>query len=56
MKVSLSVGIAEVCFDSMHENMERVSQRADEALYQAKRSGRNRTVVHDFGKNGGFMN
>lgn len=42
LKVSVSVGITD---SKTSEPVDRVLHRADEALYQAKRSGRNRTVA-----------
>jgi len=45
---TLSIGIAEMRHKPADDNVERIIQRADDALYEAKRSGRNRTVV--FGK------
>ncbi|KAA0260187.1 MAG: diguanylate cyclase, partial [Chloroflexi bacterium] len=41
------IGIAELVREPPDENVERVIQRADEALYAAKAQGRNRTVVYD---------
>ena len=46
--ITLSIGIAEMRHEPADDNVERIIQRADDALYEAKRSGRNRTVV--FGK------
>ncbi len=43
-RVTFSAGIAEVAW---HEAVEAVLARADEALYVAKRAGRDRTVVAD---------
>lgn len=40
--ISISLGVAEYDRD---ESMERLVERADEALYQAKAEGRNRTLV-----------
>ncbi len=45
--ITLSMGIAELCTDPADKNIEQVVQRADHALYQAKQSGRNRTVIFD---------
>ena len=42
---TLSIGIAEMRRNPPDENVERVIQRADKALYKAKLSGRNRTVI-----------
>lgn len=44
--VTLSIGIAEICRKSEDENIERIIQRADKAMYQAKEQGRNRTVTY----------
>jgi diguanylate cyclase (GGDEF)-like protein len=46
--ITLSIGIAEVRRAPVDKNVERVIQRADEAMYTAKQSGRDRIVV--FGK------
>ncbi len=43
--VTLSIGISEVCRNPLDENVERVIQRADEAMYKAKQGGRNRAVI-----------
>ena len=42
LKATISVGVA--CFDG-HPDYQRVLRTADDALYQAKNSGRNRVVV-----------
>ena len=46
--ITLSVGITEMGHEPADDNVERIIQRADDALYEAKRSGRDRTVI--FGK------
>ncbi|HEY9151993.1 MAG TPA: sensor domain-containing diguanylate cyclase, partial [Anaerolineales bacterium] len=43
--LTLSIGIAEMRREATDDNVERVIQYADEALYKAKASGRNRTVI-----------
>ena len=43
--IMVSNGIAEIRHEPVDENVERIIQRADEALYKAKQSGRNRTVI-----------
>jgi diguanylate cyclase (GGDEF)-like protein len=43
--ITLSIGIAETRYEPMDENVERIIQCADEAMYKAKQSGRNRTVI-----------
>jgi diguanylate cyclase (GGDEF)-like protein len=44
---TISIGIAETRYEPMDENIERVIQRADAAMYEAKQSGRNRIVIFD---------
>jgi diguanylate cyclase (GGDEF)-like protein len=48
--ITLSIGIAEMRHEPADDNVERIIQRADDALYEAKRSGRNRTVVFGRGE------
>jgi|GEM_PF-1832889 len=43
--VTLSIGIAEMIHTPQDESVENVISRADEAMYAAKRAGRNRTVI-----------
>ncbi len=43
--LTLSIGIAETRYDPPDEVVERVIQRADDALYKAKQGGRNRSVI-----------
>jgi diguanylate cyclase (GGDEF)-like protein/PAS domain S-box-containing protein len=50
--ITLSVGIAESQYDPADENVERVIQRADDALYKAKRSGRNCTMIFGLDETG----
>ncbi len=45
LAVTLSIGIAEIWREPVDESVERVVQRADKALYAAKQTGRNRTVI-----------
>lgn len=47
LTVTLSIGIAEIWRDPADESVESVVQRADKALYTAKQTGRNRTVIFD---------
>jgi diguanylate cyclase (GGDEF)-like protein/PAS domain S-box-containing protein len=43
--ITLSIGIAEMRRKATDDNVERIIQRADDASYEAKRSGRNRAVI-----------
>ena len=43
--ITLSIGIAEIRRQTTDDNVDRIIQRADDALYEAKRSGRNRGVI-----------
>ena len=45
VQTTVSIGIS--LFSQEDIDLETVIQRADEALYEAKKSGRNRYVVHD---------
>jgi diguanylate cyclase (GGDEF)-like protein len=45
LAVTLSIGIAELQLDLVDENLETIVQRADKALYTAKSTGRNRTMI-----------
>ena len=45
LSVTLSIGIAEMRSNPADESVEQVVQRADKALYAAKQSGRNRTMI-----------
>ncbi|HVS77134.1 MAG TPA: GGDEF domain-containing protein, partial [Steroidobacteraceae bacterium] len=47
MAVTISLGVSEVHSES--DSLEELIRRADQALYDAKRKGRNRTAVHRFG-------
>jgi len=43
--ITLSMGVSELLSDPADETIEQIVQRADKALYIAKETGRNRTVV-----------
>lgn len=45
LTVTLSIGISELSFDPMDEDLESIVRRADKALYSAKSAGRNCTKV-----------
>jgi diguanylate cyclase (GGDEF)-like protein len=47
--VTLSVGIAEMIHAPQDESMENIIHRADEAMYAAKKAGRNHTVIFGAG-------
>ena len=44
--VTLSMGIAEIVYTPQDASIEDVIRRADQALYQAKKNGRNHTVIY----------
>jgi diguanylate cyclase (GGDEF)-like protein/PAS domain S-box-containing protein len=44
--VTLSIGIAEMFHPPLDDTVAQVINRADEAMYQAKQTGRNRTVTY----------
>jgi diguanylate cyclase (GGDEF)-like protein len=45
LAITLSIGIAEIKFNPDDEMIEDVIRRADQALYQAKKNGRNHAFV-----------
>lgn len=45
--VTLSLGIAEIIHEPLDESVDGVIHRADEAMYAAKKAGRNRTLILD---------
>jgi GGDEF domain-containing protein len=45
--VTLSIGIAETIHSPQDESVENIIHRADEAMYAAKKAGRNRSVIFD---------
>jgi len=46
LAVTLSIGIAEIICEPPDEFVENVIRRADQALYQAKKNGRNHTFIY----------
>lgn len=46
LSVTLSLGIADINLDPPDASIEDAIRRADQALYKAKQSGRNHTIVH----------
>ena len=44
--VTLSIGVAETLNSPQDETIEDVIRRADHALYQAKKHGRNHTIIY----------
>jgi diguanylate cyclase (GGDEF)-like protein/PAS domain S-box-containing protein len=50
--VTLSIGIAEIIHTPQDESMDSLIHRADEAMYAAKKAGRNRTVIFGLNKTG----
>lgn len=46
LTVTLSLGVADVDLDLPDASIEDAIRRADQALYKAKQSGRNHTIVH----------
>jgi diguanylate cyclase (GGDEF)-like protein/PAS domain S-box-containing protein len=47
LPLTLSIGVAELCYEPRDSDIERIIQRADKALYAAKQAGRNRTVIFE---------
>ena len=45
MKLTASIGVA--CLDGLALNWERLMARADDAMYEAKRQGKNRVLLHE---------
>jgi diguanylate cyclase (GGDEF)-like protein/PAS domain S-box-containing protein len=45
--VTISIGIAETILTPQDESVDKVIRRADEAMYESKKAGRNRTVIFD---------
>jgi diguanylate cyclase (GGDEF)-like protein len=50
--VTLSIGVAEMLHVPLDGSVENMLHRADEAMYAAKKNGRNRTVIFDLGETG----
>ena len=44
--VTLSLGVAEIELAPQDQSIETVIHRADKALYEAKQSGRNHTIIY----------
>jgi len=45
--VTLSIGVAEIDLTPQDQSIENVIHRADQALYEAKQSGRNHTIIYN---------
>ena len=45
-RVSISVGVASHTSNDIHESMQSLVKRADEALYRAKAAGRDRVIAY----------
>ncbi len=52
MSVTLSIGIAEICYEPADGSVEYIVQRADKALYSSKQAGRNRATIFEPPENG----
>jgi diguanylate cyclase (GGDEF)-like protein len=52
LKITASIGVAVKRFDQ--ETMQAIQQHADQAMYEAKRGGRNRVSTFDADSDGGF--
>jgi len=44
--VTLSIGVASICPDGTRENLDQLITMADQALYLAKRAGRNKIILY----------